>query len=109
MQKIRVIALLAIIFMFSIISAEANSLILKYDNAWSFHEEMAVVALQGKYGFIDRNGKEVIPLIYDEIKVPLFYDTFGYFYMGPVLAKRDGKYGFIDKTGKAVQPHNFGV
>lgn len=37
---------------------------MKYENAHSFHEGMAAVKLNGKWGFIDRTGKEVIPLEY---------------------------------------------
>lgn len=37
----------------------------QYDTAWTFAEGLASVKLDGKYGFIDFTGNEVIPLKYD--------------------------------------------
>lgn len=89
---------------------------------------------KGKWGFIDREGKEVIPLIYDDqpylgfyrfdngisriklngkvgfidktgkVIVEPQYDGTGIFSGGMARVKKDGKYGFIDKTGKIVFP-----
>lgn len=38
---------------------------MKYTGARDFKEGLARVYESGKYGFIDKTGKEVIPLIYD--------------------------------------------
>ncbi len=46
-----------------------------------------------KYGYIDKNGKEVIKCQYE----------YGFdFSEGFALVRRNGKYGYIDRTGKEV-------
>lgn len=37
----------------------------KYDEIGDFIDGLAVVVLDGKYGFIDSSGKEITPLKYD--------------------------------------------
>jgi hypothetical protein len=59
---------------------------------------LGVVEHNGKYGLIDKNGKEVAPVKYDDING--FYEDDGGF--GTV--ELNGKYGLIDKTGKEVTP-----
>ncbi|MBK9634133.1 MAG: WG repeat-containing protein [Bacteroidetes bacterium] len=39
----------------------------KYDYIGVFYEGLAVVRKYGKFGFVDNSGKEVIPLIYDDV------------------------------------------
>jgi len=51
------------------------------------------VNLNDKWGFIDKTGKEVIELKYDEL---LDFDN------GLAMVKLNNKWGFIDKTGKEV-------
>jgi hypothetical protein len=46
----------------------------------------------GKWGFIDKTGRVVIPLIYDYVEP---------FHEGLCRFLKDGKYGFIDKTGRS--------
>ena len=46
-----------------------------------------------KYGFIDKSGKVVIELQFDDA---------GYFSEGLARVEKDGKWGFIDKSGKVV-------
>ena len=72
----------------------------KYDFAYSFYYgvELACVRLNGKYGFIDKTGKEAIPLQYDNANP---------FKEGLAAVKLDGKCGFIDNTGKVVIPFVF--
>lgn len=53
-----------------------------------------------KYGYLNFNGKEVIPFEYD------YYDL-GDFSDGLALAKRDGKWGFFDSTGKEGIPFEY--
>ena len=71
----------------------------KYDHDpnvawWHFNEGLARVNLNGKFGFIDKTGKEVIPLIYNDV-----YD----FSEGLARVEFDNcDYGYIDKTGKVV-------
>ena len=82
-----------------------------------------------KFGFIDKTGKVVIPLIYDyawhfseglagvekngkrgfvdktgKVVIPLIYDDAGWFSEGLAEVGKNGKYGFVDKTGKVVVP-----
>jgi hypothetical protein len=62
---------------------------------FDFHEGLAAVARNGKYGFKDKTGKEVIPPKFDEV---------GYFQNGFAPVQINGRWGFIDKTGKVVVP-----
>ena len=67
----------------------------RYDFAGDFSEGFAEVKLNGKYGFIDKTGREVIPCKYDDAES---------FHEGFAAVKLNGKYGFIDKTGREVIP-----
>ena len=71
----------------------------KYDDAEEFTEGLALVRVNGKYGFIDSKGKEVISFKYDRC----------YPFSEGMAAVASGytterKWGFIDKTGKEVIP-----
>lgn len=61
----------------------------------SFSEGLAAVERSEFYGFIDKNGREVIPCIYDDA-MP--------FHEGMARIQKAGKYGFINKTGCEVIP-----
>lgn len=67
-----------------------------------FSEGLAVVSMEGpsgrKFGFIDKNGNEVVPLKYD-IAHP--------FKEGLAIVKLNEKWGFIDKNGKEVIPPKY--
>ncbi|WP_170880352.1 WG repeat-containing protein [Paenibacillus odorifer] len=65
----------------------------QYDRVGYFHEGLAEVSKNGKWGFIDKSGKEVIALKYD------WSDSFS---EGLAAVEKDGQWGFIDKTGKEV-------
>jgi len=70
--------------------------IVKNDQAFNYNRKDYRIIT--KYGFINRQGKEVIPLKYDEVKP--FLD-------GMALVAIDSsvrKFGFIDKTGKEIIP-----
>ena len=68
----------------------------KYDWKGYYNSDgLAPVGLNGKYGFIDKSGNEVIPLKYDNA---------GSFSEGRARVKLNGKYGFIDKSGNEVIP-----
>ena len=56
------------------------------------------VKLNGKYGFIDKNGKDVIPCNYDGASI---------FNEGLAAIKLNGKWGFIDRDGIEVIPHRY--
>ena len=68
-----------------------------YDNfyRYGFSEGLCGVEKDGKWGFIDKTGKEVVPFIYDDVN---------WFGEGLSEVKKDGKYGFINKTGEVVIP-----
>ncbi len=68
----------------------------KYDNVSSdYSEGMIGVMKDGKHGFCDSTGKEVIACTYD-----LAYN----FTEGAASVKKDGLIGFIDNTGKELFP-----
>jgi hypothetical protein len=69
--------------------------VLRYDVVSDFQEGRAWVKLNGKYGFVDLQGNEVIPLKYD--------DAFN-FSEGRAEVSLNGKYGFIDVNGNEVIP-----
>ena len=56
-------------------------------------EGLIAVKSDGKFGFVDKNGKEVIPPRYEEV-MP--------FVRGISAVKRNGKWGFVDKRGKEI-------
>jgi serine/threonine protein kinase len=116
----------------------------KYDLAFQFFNGRAVVALGkkqegkfvGKFGFIDHQGREIIPLEYDEAEsfsdelakvakfaegkkqfgfinakgepiIPLIYEDANSFSENLVAVKKDGKWGVIDKQGTQVVPFKY--
>ena len=74
---------------------ETKSFSSKYDKVREFSEGLAVVELDGLYGIIDKNGKEIVPALYQEIKD---------FSEGLAVVKLNDKYGFINRVGKLVIP-----
>lgn len=60
-----------------------------------FSEGLAVVELNNKYGYIDKTGKQVIPLKYDNAQD---------FSEGLGAVTLNGKQGFVDKEGRIVIP-----
>lgn len=82
----------------------------KYDLAFPFSDERGMVALGkhdedgnfiGKYGFIDRYGREIVPLEYDYAES--FSDNLA------LVAQTDAatgakRFGFIDANGKVIVP-----
>ena len=66
---------------------------LKIAEAFINSEELAPVYIDGKYGYIDKYGNEVIKSRYDEA---------GSFSNDLAKVKVDGKYGYIDKSGNYI-------
>lgn len=66
-----------------------------YDYAYAFSEGLASVRKDGKYGYIDKSGKEIIPFIYDNAYA---------FSEGLACVRKQEKWGYIDKSGKTVIP-----
>lgn len=69
-----------------------------YENIFYFTEGRAEFQKDGKYGFLDESGKEVIPAIYE--KADAFTESLS-------AVKKDGKYGAIDKSGKELLPFEY--
>ena len=65
------------------------------DYPYSFYDGYAVVRKYGRHGFINKNGYEVIPCIYDDA---------GDFHEGLAYVNKNGKWGYIDKNNKTVVP-----
>jgi len=64
-----------------------------YDAADAFFDDLAIVAADGKYGYVDRTGRMAIPLVYDGA-CPAAQGLLG--------VKRDGHWGFVDENRKTV-------
>lgn len=58
-----------------------------------FSEGLAVVSLDGKYGYIDKTGN---------VKIPITFDSAGDFHQGRAVVKVGTDYGYIDKNGETV-------
>src|SRR5436190_14517271 len=106
----------------------------KYVSAGYFREGLAVVSkeenlFRASYGFVNKTGVEVIPLVYQEanaffgglaavmqnsmwgfidqqqnIIVKFMYDDIRKFNEGLAAVRSKGKWGYIDRTGKLVIP-----
>ena len=102
----------------------------KYQFAESgFREGLSAVKWNGKWGFIDKSGREVVPCKYDFVTpfseglavvylndkfgiidksgrevAPCRYDWVSAFNEGLAKVKLNGKYGYIDKKGREVVP-----
>jgi hypothetical protein len=63
-----------------------------YDEIKPFYEGMAAVKRNKKWGFVNNQGEEVIPCIYDLV------DNFSEGYAG-VRIYKSGRWGFLDKNG----------
>jgi hypothetical protein len=65
------------------------------DWLWEVSDETILVKKDGKYGFLDLPGSEIVPCIYNDAYP---------FREGLAAVCKDGKWGFVDKTGKEVIP-----
>lgn len=68
----------------------------RYTKAGEFVEGYCVVGRGNKFGALDRNGKEVVPLEYDNVKTS--------FSEGLLGAEKDGKWGFISPDNQIKIP-----
>ena len=77
------------------INADGKEIVVpRYDLTTDFFGvDLGKVMVEDKWGFVDKTGKEVVPLVYDEAQ----------FFRGDFTqAKKNGKWGFIDKTGQEI-------
>ena len=69
-----------------------------YSSVGYFHEGYARAEKNGKYGFVDENGKEIIPPKYEWV---------GEFKEGVARVFTNKKAGYIEKEGKMVIPEKY--
>lgn len=83
-----------------------------YDFADDFSEGLAGVAIDNKYGFINRRGETVVRPRFDlrrEGRHPTYAVSSGRFREGLACVALGGLYGYIDKSGEFVIPPQFEV
>jgi hypothetical protein len=69
----------------------------KYNDVRAFHKNLAAVQQNGKWGFVNKEGVEVVPPKYDDID---------YFSNGFAKVQEGGKWGVIDEQGGHVEWEN---
>ena len=77
----------------------------KYDYEDIFSEGLAKVRINWEYGFINKEGKEVIPLKYDDAES--FFGSIALVFKGEINkyeSQKKGKYGYINQEGKKIIP-----
>lgn len=104
----------------------------EFDYVSDFKEGLAVVSSKGKYGFVNKSGEYIIPLIYNDASdfgnnlapvkvgskwgyinklnnfiIPLNYDEARSFQKGLACVKLKKKYGYVDNSGQVIIPLNF--
>jgi len=70
-----------------------------YDSIHAFneyHKGWALVEKNGLFGFIDKSGTEVVPVVYSKIS---YFDEY---HKGLAMVERNGKKGFIDRKGREI-------
>lgn len=72
-----------------------------YDKYWEWTGDRAIVSNNQKFGYIDKNGKEVVPVVYDDLKLEHTEEG--------LLAKKDGKWGFVDWQGEIILPFQYDI
>lgn len=73
----------------------------KYDRAGNFSNGLAPVYSGKMMGYIDKTGKEIVPVVYEEDYLPDEFTD------GVAVLKKNGLSGAIDKTGKWVVPAEY--
>jgi hypothetical protein len=71
---------------------------LKESPAYFFSEGFARVSLNGKFGYINRHGKDIVS--------PKYTQAF-HFHNGLARVEMDRRVGFVDSTGREVLPTNY--
>ncbi len=68
----------------------------RYDDVYTLREDVMIMVLDGKWGYLDATGAEIVPPRYD--------DVYNFDEGGLALVQQDGKWGYIDQTGEQVIP-----
>jgi hypothetical protein len=78
----------------------------KYEMAFDFSEGRGAVVKNGRLGFVDSTGKEVIACVYDyDDERRMWLDVYPYaFHNGMMVVELHGDDGAIDRTGKVRIP-----
>lgn len=72
-----------------------------YEELSGFFDGYSMVKKDGKYGIINRKGKIILPIEYDNSG----WRTMEYIFSENLaMVEKDGKYGFVNKRGKIVIP-----
>lgn len=71
---------------------------LKWNWSWGKGALMSVCK-DGRWGYINESGKEIIPIIYDDVNEPIVYSERYLIGVG-----NGGKYGFVDRVGNLKIP-----
>ena len=71
----------------------------QYDKVASFREGLVAVVKNGKSGYINTKGKEIVPFIYDK---PEDWEPLHDFHEGLAVVRKNGAYGYVDKKGKST-------
>jgi hypothetical protein len=72
----------------------------RYDYTGKFVDELAAVYLNNKWGFIDKTGKEIVPVKYDGVSKLGFID-------GVAYVKLQSKWGYVDRDGNEIVPPKY--
>ncbi len=78
----------------------------KYDNVWNYNNGLAAVEKEGKWGFINEQGEEVIPVKYETVMSFMEHPGIK---TEVTAAQYGGKYGYINKQGKEITPFKYDV
>ena len=114
------------------LAAEAQSWRSNYNYVDSFSEGVAIAKKNYKHALVDSNGKEIIPLQYDEmvridrtffkvkkngsyglfdykgkLLIEVSYEDVGAFHDGLAKVKRYGKYGMINQSKYTIVPFQY--
>ena len=85
---------------YNLLNEKSNTMLYRrwYDNIGDCIEGLAPVKLKGKWGCINKTGREICPCKYDVVLESS---------EGLVRVKLNGKWGYINKTGKEVIPFKY--
>ena len=85
-----------------------NSMLLIQEKEKSFFHNLHIVMKEDQYGFIDNQGRVIVPIQYDDFYVvysPLSHDNLSSKDNNSIIvAKRKGKYGILNSAGIEIIP-----